>query len=133
MKIDSLTDKKNKACIRMLSEQVDVLTAAQDENLATIAKNMLQLAKLEEEITQLRQQCAELEKELQHSRAATERAHDRELQRWIPVSERVPHKKQNVVACDSKKKVIYVLSGLSVLGSRSITHWMPLPEPPEGE
>lgn len=64
------------------------------------------------------------------------------VQRWIPVTERLPEIQQRVlVYCESKTIEKHITSCTYMggyLGSkqwsrhvRNVTHWMPLPEPPE--
>ena len=60
--------------------------------------------------------------------------------RWIPVTERMPEPFQPVIVCHENGKGEHVVEiGFKredfwrVWGSRlkNVTHWMPLPEPPE--
>ena len=52
--------------------------------------------------------------------------------RWIPVSERLPKKNQPVLITDGKT-VGLTLFYQSPKDFARVTHWMPLPEPPEQE
>ena len=71
----------------------------------------------EEEITDLNARIAELEAE----------------QRWIPVSERLPEEKQNVLALDRTGTAYHweYSRSLSNIFVSDYTHWMPLPKLPE--
>ena len=71
--------------------------------------------------------------------------------RWIPVSERLPEMYHPVLTMAKKAKYPRVLSRekgaddiwvwalrqlggyVAYIGEKNITHWMPLPEPPEGD
>ena len=55
--------------------------------------------------------------------------------RWIPVSERLPKEKQNVLALDKTGTAYHweYSRSLSNIFVGYYTHWMPLPEPPEVE
>ena len=57
------------------------------------------------------------------------------IQRWIPVTERLPDIWQNVLSVSKYGKVIvdYVFTDGSWWSGRDVTHWMPLPEAPKGE
>ena len=66
------------------------------------------------------------------------------VQRWIPVSERLPKVRQRIlVYCESKTIEMHVTACTYMGGYlgheqfsrhvRNVTHWMPLPEPPKGE
>ena len=58
------------------------------------------------------------------------------VQRWIPVTERLPEN-SNAVLCITRKGNPFVgrydhkWNHWAVSGSVTITHWMPLPEPPK--
>lgn len=56
-------------------------------------------------------------------------------QRWIPVSERLPEERQNVLALDRTGTAYHweYSRSLSNIFVSDYTHWMPLPEPPEVE
>lgn len=53
-------------------------------------------------------------------------------QRWIPVSERLPEERQNVLALDKTGTAYHweYSRSLSNIFVSDYTHWMPLPEPP---
>lgn len=70
------------------------------------------------------------------TRAEAERARKKLENPWIPVSERLP---------DKGYEVLVVADGYRIIGRRTphggwdipadyrnVTHWMPMPEPPEG-
>ena len=59
-------------------------------------------------------------------------------QRWIPVSERLPEPHQYVLVFDANKNISvdFLTTSGNVekyfwLCNHPVTHWMPLPEPPE--
>ena len=54
-------------------------------------------------------------------------------QRWIPVSERLPEERQNVLALDKTGTAYHweYSRSLSNIFVSDFTHWMPLPEVPE--
>ena len=63
------------------------------------------------------------------------------VQQWIPVAERLPEDGDRVIACGAKGGV-FMIRATSIAGfgkvdgassHRCYTHWMPLPEPSEGE
>jgi hypothetical protein len=66
------------------------------------------------------------------------------FQRWIPVTERLPHSGV-VVLCACDMNAVHALSHDDVMDDwdamygrvcfrkEFVTHWMPLPEPPKGE
>lgn len=72
-----------------------------------------------------------LDAENKQLRAEVERL--REAQRWIPVKERLPHAERPVFTlCNGKTRSIqYRFPDGGWTTSATVTHWMPLPEPPE--
>ena len=66
------------------------------------------------------------------------------VQKWIPVTERLPEDNSNVIAClwigeESRIYPAFYAHGVwwdrvfSTPTTNTTTHWMPLPEPPKGE
>ena len=61
------------------------------------------------------------------------------VQKWIPVSERLPEPFTIVFIWDSTNKRVtdaYMTRHMEWVGismSHEVTHWMPIPEPPKGE
>ena len=63
--------------------------------------------------------------------------------RWIPVTERLPDTFRPVIVCREKEKGKFVVEqGFKDVGdwwkvygtrTKKVTHWMPMPEPPEVE
>ena len=61
--------------------------------------------------------------------------------KWIPVTERLPEKEGTYLTYTDKERIhldcfcIYPNHGTQfwVGGNGTVTHWMPLPEPPKGE
>ena len=55
------------------------------------------------------------------------------VQQWIPVTERLPEPDEIVMVWSSKTRDMNTISRLDCFEEDEATHWMPLPEPPEGE
>ena len=61
------------------------------------------------------------------------------VQAWIPVTERLPEKDGMYLTCNKKKQYEFHLFQTgkrmwqAVWEEDSVTHWMPLPEPPKGD
>jgi hypothetical protein len=58
--------------------------------------------------------------------------------KWVSVEDKLPETGQKVLTCDSSKRVFYCVKmennfkvHYTVWDHSGVTHWMPLPEPPE--
>lgn len=64
-------------------------------------------------------------------------ANDVTIQKWIPVTERLPKRGQEVIVASYRtiKPVVFTMYFWDKEHDNwvGITHWMPLPEPPKGE
>jgi len=92
------------------------------------------------EIEALKGYIAELEAELKNARELIGMTPEPAFPAWIPVSERLPEENQQILSTDGKEFYLDYYArwegkdnppcfcdGLSW----AVTHWMPLPEPPE--
>lgn len=87
-------------------------------------------------IEELQKQVLEWQKSRDLERSLCE-VLEKQIPRWIPVTERLPENDGRYLVCNQPYKAQWVMiqeywkdSGWS--GS-SVTHWMPLPEPPKEE
>lgn len=61
------------------------------------------------------------------------------IQKWIPVTERLPETGKRIIVCRGDKVEQGIYLGVNgwwkVYGAntKAVTHWMPLPEPPKEE
>lgn len=86
---------------------------------------------------------AELYEKLKRYEDVEERGEIGRVPRWIPVTERLPENTEDVLVFRPKMKIEIGIScrindewlryGKDLHGNDVITHWMPLPEPPEVE
>lgn len=54
-----------------------------------------------------------------------------ERQRWIPCSERLPEAGEEVLVFSRSRGIAVDYYDRCLFGYADVTHWMPLPEPPE--
>ena len=121
----SISEKANDLLNKFGSAQFDFMVWNTPDNLTARDKARQEtsdyIAELEEEIDQL----------TSHSNI------ERQDDKWIPVSERLPEDLQSIIVFTKDRKTYIIrfleLYGREGFGSLSdiVTHWMPLPEPPE--
>jgi hypothetical protein len=67
---------------------------------------------------------------------------DKNVGKWIPVSERLPERNTEVLVCDTREDYVSIWGYIGdelwfgeeiTWATEDITHWMPLPEPPKEE
>ena len=128
--------------IAKLGAVIEILEDQQREAKNILIDKNLHIDSLYEEGYKLQQRIAELEGKIDQLTAhdATERQDDK----WIPVSERLPENWESVLTIDISKSTQDVVSAFYnpvtslwsthfLMYSDSdlwVTHWMPLPEPP---
>lgn len=54
-----------------------------------------------------------------------------ERQRWLPCSERLPEAGEEVLVFSRSRGIAVDYYDRCLFGYADVTHWMPLPEPPE--
>jgi hypothetical protein len=100
------------------------------------------IAELEHDISELEQADDESDRLIGDYKYRVERLLHLEQPRWIPVSERLPEDKNSWLIFFEKENGAYPGSYFNgdwygsdgeIIPSSNVTHWMPLPEPPEVE
>ena len=119
----------------------------QHEMMAEAESHIASVERLNKQVEELQKQVAHWQRELVKSMCGETLA-ELEKPRWIPVTERLPSEELCFYSCYTDKGVIVEClwtnnrTGLGPLGEwgwrfmdvpshQRITHWMPLPEPPE--
>lgn len=51
---------------------------------------------------------------------------------WIPVTEKMPEELEPFIGLDKRGRVFEAVNAFDEIEIEGITHWMPMPEPPEG-
>jgi len=129
------------ANLHKVISKLQTKVARQKENITTLlhlytsGKRSKSHKKLREKYRALKARIAELEAESERFTAHSDI--ERQDDKWIPVSERLPEDLQSIIVFTKDRKTYIIrfleLYGREGFGSLSdiVTHWMPLPEPPE--